>query len=217
LERTPNLPPRIRLSSIEPTDVNERLISAIGNSNKICPHLHIPLQSGDNEILLRMNRGYTREGFAALIGELAEKIPALCLGLDVIGGFPGEGETHFRNTVDLIEQLPVAYLHVFPFSPRPGTVAFDDPQKVRGDEIRQRCMTLRKVGQGKRESFYRGFLHQRVRVLEETTTLDEKGRWKSLSRNYIPVWIAPGGMNPSEEVDVEIIEVRNHKVLGRRV
>jgi len=217
LETAPNLPLRIRLSSVEPTDFTEELVSAVGVSTRICPHLHIPLQSGDNQILSHMNRGYTREWFQTLILAIAEKVPSVCIGLDVIGGFPGEQERHFRYTVDLIEELPVAYLHVFPFSPRPGTAAFDFPEKVRGDEIRGRCRIFRELGQRKREAFYKRFLYQKARVLEEFTTVDEKGRWKGISRNYIPVWVEPEGTRPSGEVEVEITEVAGQKVLGRKV
>ena len=217
LESRPNLPPRIRLSSVEPIDFTGALLSAIGSSLRICPHLHIPLQSGDNGILSRMNRGYTREVFGTLVREIGEKVPSVCIGLDVIGGFPGEEERHFQNTVDLIEELSVAYLHVFPFSPRPGTRAFDFPQKIRGDEIRRRCMILRELGQTKREAFYGRFLHQRVRVLEEKTTVDGEGRRKGVSRNYIPVWVEPGGVSPSGEIEVEITDVTGQKVLGKRI
>jgi threonylcarbamoyladenosine tRNA methylthiotransferase MtaB len=217
IEKSGNLPPRIRLSSVEPMDFGEGLLSAISGSSRICPHLHIPLQSGDNEILLRMNRGYTREAFGALIVKIAERIPSVCIGLDVIGGFPGEEESHFQNTVDLIERLPVAYLHVFPFSPRPGTLAFQFPRKIGGEEIRRRCRVLRDLGQRKREAFYSRFLQQRVSVLEEETTLDEQGRRKGVSRNYIPVWIEQEGGSSSREIEVEITAVRGQKVLGKKM
>ncbi len=217
LEGAPDLPPRIRLSSVEPTDFTEPLLSAIASSERICPHLHIPLQSGDDEILSRMNRGYNRETFRRLVAEAADRVPSVSIGLDVIGGFPGEGERHFRNTVDLVAELPVAYLHVFPFSPRPGTAAFDFSQKVRGDEIRRRCRILRELGQKKREAFYRRFLHQRVRIVEEDTTVDDEGWRKGVSRNYIPVWIKPEGTYSSGEIEVEITEVRGQKVFGRRI
>jgi threonylcarbamoyladenosine tRNA methylthiotransferase MtaB len=216
LEKTPDLPPRIRLSSIDPTDFSEALLSAIGTSARICPHVHIPLQSGDNQILSRMNRGYTRDGFASVIDEITRTVPSVCIGLDVIGGFPGEDEHRFQNTRDFIEDLPVAYLHVFPFSPRPGTVAFDFPERVRGDEIRSRCTILREIGRRKREAFYQRFLHQKVHVLEEKTTLDEVGRRKALSRNYIPVWIEPEGRDTSGEIEVEITEVEGQKVLAKK-
>ncbi|MBW2056416.1 MAG: tRNA (N(6)-L-threonylcarbamoyladenosine(37)-C(2))-methylthiotransferase MtaB [Deltaproteobacteria bacterium] len=219
LEGVEGLPPRIRLSSIEPTDLSGPLVSAIRDSERVCPHLHIPLQSGDDEILSRMNRGYTRKDFMSLVVEIVRSIPSVCVGLDVIGGFPGEDARHFQNTVDLIESLPVAYLHVFPFSSRPGTVASELPQKVGSSEIRERCRILRDVGQKKRAAFYSRFLHQRVRILVEGTKTDGKGLQRGLSRNYIPVWIEPDRRNPSPagELEVEITGVRGEKVRGERV
>jgi threonylcarbamoyladenosine tRNA methylthiotransferase MtaB len=212
-----NIPPRIRLSSVEPTDFTGELLAAVHASKAICPHLHIPLQSGDDEILSRMNRRYTREAFRALILETVTRIPSVSIGLDVMGGFPGEEERHFQNTVRLIEELPISYLHVFPFSPRPGTVAFDLPQRVKNEEVRRRCAILRELGQKKREAFYSRFLHCRVWVLEEETTVDEAGRRKGVSRNYIPVWIDPGETSSTGEVEVVITEVMGQKVLGRRI
>jgi threonylcarbamoyladenosine tRNA methylthiotransferase MtaB len=213
----PNLPPRIRLSSVEPTDLTGPLVSAIARSDRICPHLHIPLQSGDDEILSRMNRNYTSEWFYSLITRIASAVPEICIGLDVIGGFPGEGDTHFQNTMDLVAALPVAYLHVFPFSPRPGTPASALSPQVRGDEIRRRCSMLRHLGQKKRMAYYEHFVHRRVQVLGEYTKTDQDGRWKGVSRNYIPVWIEPQGERRVEEIEVQIMEVRGVKVLGRDV
>ena len=217
IEQRPDVPSRIRLSSLEPTDINDSLISAVKGSGKICPHLHIPLQSGDNEILSLMNRGYTREWFRALIDRIVEAIPGVCIGFDVIGGFPGEGEMHFENTLNLIASLPIAYLHVFPFSPRPETPAFDFSPKVKGDEVRRRCRILRQLGQKKRAAYDGCFLHRRVQVLVEYTKSDDEGRWKSVSRNYMPVWVEPLEKRIVEEIEVEITEIRGPKVLGRAI
>lgn len=217
VEKNPNVPGRIRLSSVEPTDFSEEFLSLAETSTKICPHLHIPLQSGDNQILSRMNRRYTREAFRELVLEINERVRGVCIGLDIMAGFPGEGAHHFRNTVDLVEELPVAYLHVFPFSPRPKTAAFGFPDRVRNDEIRRRCGILREFGQKKREAFYSRFIRKRLQVLVERTTVDEGGRWKGVSRNYIPVWVKPEGTVPTGEIEVEITEVKGQKVLGRRI
>jgi threonylcarbamoyladenosine tRNA methylthiotransferase MtaB len=217
IEKTRDLPPRIRLSSIEPTDFSVALVQAIGDSKRICPHLHIPLQSGDDAILRRMNRDYTREGFEGLIRQIVEKVDRVSVGLDVIAGFPGEDENQFRNTLCLVNDLPAAYLHVFPFSPRPGTAAFAFPDRVRGEKIRRRCAILRDLGQRKREAFYSRHVHRKVRILVEKTTVDENGRHRGISRNYIPVWIEPDKSGFSnDEIDVEITQVKGPKVLGKR-
>jgi len=180
-------PDRIRLSSIEPGDFSPELISTLSQSNKICPHLHIAIQSGDDEILKKMNRDYDRSFLSDLIREVHLRIPKLSVGADVIVGFPGETEEKFKNTYGLIESLPFSYLHVFPFSRRKGTPAFQFPQRVDEKEIKKRAEMMRELGKQKRQGFYRQFLNQELSVLVEDRKDKETGRWKGLSRNYIPV------------------------------
>ena len=184
------IPDRIRLSSIEPGDFSPELISTLSKSNKICPHLHIPIQSGDDEILKKMNRDYDRPFLSDLIQELHRRIPKLCIGADVIVGFPGETEEKFGHTYGLVESLPFSYLHVFPFSRRKGTPAFHFPHGADEKEIKNRAGTMRELGKQKRQAFYHQSLHQELRVLVEDRKEKETGRWKGLSRNYIPVLIA---------------------------
>jgi threonylcarbamoyladenosine tRNA methylthiotransferase MtaB len=185
-EETPN---RIRLTSIEPGDFSPELISTLSGSNKICPHLHIPIQSGDDEILKKMNRDYDRSFLFDLVQELHLKIPKLCVGADVIVGFPGETEEKFKSTYQLVESLPFSYLHVFPFSRRKGTPAFLFPQRVDDKEIKKRAESMRELGEQKRQAFYRQFLNQELSVLVEDRK-EGTGRWRGLSRNYVPVLLA---------------------------
>jgi threonylcarbamoyladenosine tRNA methylthiotransferase MtaB len=180
-------PDRIRLSSIEPGDFSPELISALSQSDKICPHLHIPIQSGDDEILEKMNRDYDRSFLSDLVHELHLRISKLSIGADVIVGFPGETEEKFGHTYRLIESLPFSYLHVFPFSRRKGTPAFQFPRGVNEKEIKRRAETMRALGNQKRQAFYGQFLNQELSVLVEDRKEKETGRWKGLSRNYIPV------------------------------
>jgi threonylcarbamoyladenosine tRNA methylthiotransferase MtaB len=180
-------PDRIRLSSIEPGDFSPELISTLSQSSKICPHLHISIQSGDDEILQKMNRDYDRSFLTDLIQELHLRIPKLSIGADVIVGFPGETKENFKHTCGLVESLPFSYLHVFPFSRRKGTPAFQFPQGVDEKEIKKRAETMRELGRQKRQAFYRQFLHQELSVLVEDRREKGTGRWKGLSRNYIPV------------------------------
>jgi len=183
-------PDRIRLSSIEPGDFSPGLISALSQSNKICPHLHIPIQSGDDDVLKKMNRDYDRSFLSDLVRELHLKISNLSIGADVIVGFPGETEEKFGHTYGLIESLPFSYLHVFPFSKRKGTPALQFPQGVNEKEIKRRAETMRGLGRQKRQAFYRQFLNQELSVLVEDRKEKETGRWKGLSRNYIPVLLS---------------------------
>ncbi|MGZ3524329.1 MAG: tRNA (N(6)-L-threonylcarbamoyladenosine(37)-C(2))-methylthiotransferase MtaB [Thermodesulfobacteriota bacterium] len=180
-------PDRIRLSSIEPGDFSPDLISTLSQSNKICPHLHISIQSGDDEILKKMNRDYDCSFLSDLIRELHLRIPNLSVGADVIVGFPGETEEKFKHTWRFVESLPFSYLHVFPFSRRKKTPAFQLPQRVDEKETKKRAETMRELGKQKRQAFYRQFLNQELSVLVETRKEKLTGRWKGLSLNYIPV------------------------------
>jgi threonylcarbamoyladenosine tRNA methylthiotransferase MtaB len=185
-------PCRIRLSSIEPLDFSAGLISIVSQSTKICPHLHIPIQSGDDEILKRMNRHYNRFLLKNLLEELRRNIPEVSIGADVIVGFPGETEERFEHTYQLIESLPLSYLHVFPFSRRGGTPAAQLAPQIDAREIRQRAVRMRALGRQKRRSFYGRFLHQTLDVLVEDRKGKGSGRWKGFSHNYIPVQLLDG-------------------------
>ena len=124
---------RVRLSSINPMEIDNDLIRLIAETEKICSHLHIPLQSGDNNILKQMRRNYTREQYIEVVHRAINTIPNLGLGADVIVGFPGETDAAFENTRKLIEELPFSYLHVFSYSPRRGTEANDYKDDVPGN------------------------------------------------------------------------------------
>ena len=121
---------RIRISSLEPMDISPDLADLIASSKIICPHLHLPLQSGDSEILKRMNRPYGAPDFHKLITMLVSKIPHLCLGVDVMVGFPGETDSQFDNTYKLLADLPVSYFHIFPYSKRENTRAASLPDHI---------------------------------------------------------------------------------------
>ena len=217
-------PDRIRLSSIEPGDFSPELISALSQSSKICPHLHIPIQSGDDDVLKMMNRDYGCSFLADLVRELHLKISNLSIGADVIVGFPGETEERFRHTYGLIESLPFSYLHVFPFSKRKGTPAFQFPRGVNEKEIKERADTMRDLGKQKRQAFYRRFLNQELSVLVEGRKEKESGRWKGLSRNYIPVLLdnrngagehLDDGDGVNQEWTVRVIELAEKGVIGK--
>ena len=217
-EETPH---RIRLSSIEPLDFSADLISSLSHSTKVCPHLHIPIQSGDDEILRMMNRNYRRSFLSSLIQELHQRIPNVSIGADVIVGFPGETEEKFKGTCDLIESLPFSYLHVFPFSRRKGTPAFQFSQRVDEGVVKKRAKRMRELGKQKRQSFYRQFLHNKLEVLVEDRRDRETGRWKGLSRNYIPVLISnekEGHSNwINQELTVWVMESIGNSVAGKWV
>jgi threonylcarbamoyladenosine tRNA methylthiotransferase MtaB len=206
---------RLRLSSVEPREFNPSLMEYLACSRRVCPHLHIPLQSGDDRILRRMNRNYSTAFFADLVNRLAQTIPGAAIGADVIGGFPGEDDSAFLNTMTMIENLPLAYLHVFPFSKRKGTPAAAFPGQVPPQVIRARCHALRELGEKKRDSFSRSFLGQRLKVLVEGKRDRESGLLKGFSANYIPVLLPGGEELMDQEVEAEVTEVRHGKVFGK--
>jgi len=216
-------PDRIRLSSMEPGDFSQELISVLSQSRKICPHLHISIQSGDDEILKKMNRDYDRSFLSRLIQELHGRNPNLSIGADVIVGFPGETELNFSHTYELVESLPISYLHVFPFSRRKGTPASQAPQGVDEKEIRRRAEIMRALGKKKRQAYYQQFLNQELSVLVEDRKEKGTGRWKGLSRNYIPVLLNhQNGTNEYEdwvnqEWSVRVTELTEKSVIGKVV
>jgi threonylcarbamoyladenosine tRNA methylthiotransferase MtaB len=216
-------PDRIRLSSIEPGDFSPELISILSQSRKVCPHLHISIQSGDDEILKKMNRDYDHSFLSNLIQELHLRIPNLSIGADVIVGFPGETEKKFRHTYGLVESLPFSYLHVFPFSKRKGTPAYQFLQGVDDKEIKKRAEIMRALGKQKRQAYYHQFLNQELSVLVEDRREKGTGRWKGLSRNYIPVLLNnKNGANEYEdwvnqEWTIRVTELTEKSVIGKVV
>ncbi len=181
------LPLRIRLSSLEPKDIDWDLIELMASEDWICRHFHIPLQSGDDSILKGMNRRYTSKEFARLIERIHMMIPLVALGADVMAGFPGEDDKAFNNTFSLIRDLPVSYLHVFPFSPRKGTAASSLPGRVNQDLIKERAGDLRELGKRKREAFYRSCLGREFSVIPEGWHSKGGSMVKGLSDNYLPL------------------------------
>jgi len=178
---------RLRLSSIEPREITVELLSLIGSSGIVCRHLHIPLQSGDDGILAAMNRDYDAAFFRDLIRNVLATIPGIAVGIDVMVGFPGETETAFANTLRLVEELPFAYLHVFPFSRRPGTPAAVMPDQVPEADKKRRVERLRTIGTEKRRTFAEKFIGAPLAVLIEGKKDRSTGFFIGFSDNYIPV------------------------------
>jgi threonylcarbamoyladenosine tRNA methylthiotransferase MtaB len=141
---------RFRLSSVEPHGLTEGLLNVMAGSPDVCPHLHVPLQSGSDRVLKAMRRPYDSRWIAGRLSDAALRIPGLCLGLDVICGFPGEGEADHAATMSLLEGLPVAYLHVFPFSGRPGTPAAAMPGQHSHVTKSSRAAALRAFSRARR-------------------------------------------------------------------
>ena len=178
---------RLRLSSIEPKEVSRELLDLMAGSKRICHHLHLPLQSGDSEILERMNRPYSAEFFEELVNKVRKAMPDAGIGVDVLVGFPGETEDHFRTTLALLERLPASYFHVFPYSRREGTPAAKFPDQLPPEVLAKRTKIIRDLGGLKRLAFHAGVMGETVEVCVEGRKDEKTGLHKGMARNYVPV------------------------------
>ena len=200
---------RVRLSSIEPVELTEDIIGLVATSNHICRHFHIPLQSGDNEILKKMHRPYTQEQFRKIVFTIHEIIPDVAIGMDVLIGFPGETDAAFHNTCSLIKELPVSYLHVFPFSSRKGTPASRYSDQIPAEVKKTRCRHMLNLGVQKKTAYYKKNLGKTLDVLIEETRDVETGHLKGVTSNYITV-LTVG----SDTMQNEIVRVKLDRLYG---
>ena len=175
---------RFRISSIEPNLLSDEIIDFVAQSNKIVPHFHIPLQSGNDEILTKMRRKYLSSLYQERISRIKSKMPNCCIGVDVIVGFPGESEEHFLSTYDFINSLDVSYLHVFPYSERNNTTAKKLPNKVSKSEKTDRAQRLRILSAKKKRHFYESQISKTMNVLWEEENHGED-LMQGFSENYI--------------------------------
>jgi len=213
--RESNAMDRVRLSSIEPHELADDIIKMVSGSDVFCHHFHIPLQSGDDGILKKMHRDYTRPFFKDLVHKIKDRIPDAAIGVDTLIGFPGETERAFENTYSLIEKLPITYLHVFPFSSRPGTPASKYTQKVPSKIIKARCEKMRMLGNEKKRIFYEASMGKIVEVLIESKRDKATGLLKGITSNYIPVHVVGKDdlFNTPVQVIIEKIK-KNNTVFG---
>ena len=176
---------RLKISSIEPNLLTDEIIDMAASSDRLMPHFHIPLQSGSDHILGEMRRRYRRDLYEKRVKRLVEVMPHCAIGVDVITGFPGETEAHFQETLDFIDRLPVAYLHVFTYSERENTPAATRAEVVSRQERARRTRALRMLSEKKREAFMRAHLDSTRPVLFEQQM--ENGKLTGLTDNYIRV------------------------------
>jgi threonylcarbamoyladenosine tRNA methylthiotransferase MtaB len=193
------LVPRVRLSSVDPREVSDRLLDTMADSEVICPHLHICAQAGDDEILKRMRRNYDSAYYRDLLLKVRERLPDAALGSDVIVGFPGETDGAFERSLQFFAALPLTYFHVFPYSARRGTIAAGFPEHVPVDIKKRRAGRMRELGRRQKTNFMRGFIGRRLAVLVEEQRDRRTGQPRGYSRNYLPV-ITPGARFVNREV-----------------
>ncbi|HBG45946.1 MAG TPA: tRNA (N(6)-L-threonylcarbamoyladenosine(37)-C(2))-methylthiotransferase MtaB [Deltaproteobacteria bacterium] len=207
-------PCRFRISSLDPDEVTEKLMDILKSSKHICNHLHLTLQSGDDSIIKRMKRPYTRRLFADKVMDLFDAVEGISIGVDVIAGFPGEGEKEFENTFSLLSGLPVSYLHIFPFSKRHGTAAAQDPDQVDQRAIKARCERLHELDEAKRSAFHSRFIGSTASVLVEGVR-DRSGLLKGRARNYIQVFLEGADHLKFQMVDASLESLTKGGMAGK--
>jgi threonylcarbamoyladenosine tRNA methylthiotransferase MtaB len=206
---------RIRLNSIEPATVSEELLDFISTSPKICPHLHICLQSGDDDILRLMRRHYNVASYERLIANVVRRMPDCGLGSDLLVGFPGETERHFERTLRLVERLPFSYLHVFSYSARPGTPAAKYPGQVHPAATKERSQRLRALAQTKKKAFAERFLGQERTILLEGKRDKTRHFLSGLTEHYLRVHVDAPAAAVNQLVPVRLMALAEDEVLGQ--
>ncbi|RMG34237.1 MAG: tRNA (N(6)-L-threonylcarbamoyladenosine(37)-C(2))-methylthiotransferase MtaB [Methanobacteriota archaeon] len=203
---------RIRISSIEPTTIDWRIIELMAANTKLCRYLHIPLQSGSNTILQAMNRKYTVEEFADFIHRVREVIPEVCLGTDVIVGYPGEEEEEFQETYTTLLDLPLTYFHVFSYSERDHARSSKEANKVAREHIRHRSQRLRELSQRKRMVYHERFIGSEQLVLFEQR---KNGYWSGLTDTYIRVLVESDKNIQNQLLPVRLEAIQGQHMVGK--
>ena len=209
------LPFRVRLSSLEPMMLTPELLDELAAWQNFCPHFHLPLQSGAAPVLAAMGRPYGPEEFRDLVSEITRRFPGPGLGLDVLVGFPGETDADFEATRSLVAELPVTYLHVFPYSPRPGTPAADLPP-LPANLVQARARIMRELGQAQKEKFLEAQVGQVREVLVEGPAA-QPGWLQGLSDHYLRVTF-PGPLALHNRlVKVRLLKRQGEVLMGEAV
>lgn len=205
---------RLRLSSLDPVEMDEDLWLLIGNEPRLLPHLHMSLQAGDNMILKRMKRRHSREDAISFCKKARELRPDVVFGVDLIAGFPTETEEMFQNTLAIVEECDLAYLHVFPYSPRPDTPASKMPQ-VKGPIIKERATRLRKAGEKAFERLLHSQLKTNVTLLVESI---ENGVILGKTDHFIPISIpAAPFITVGQVITVYVIDKTKDQLIGQLI
>lgn len=207
---------RLRISSIDPDEINADLASAVLQGKTTCPSMHIVLQSGSNVILKRMNRKYTRQIFLETVERMKKSNPDFTVTTDIIVGFPGESETDFAETVDVLQKVQFAKVHMFPYSPRKRTRAALFPNQVPVTLMKQRKQTLLRLAEQTAFQLREQFVGRTMTVLLEN---DEKegGFISGHTPNFLRVWVLKSTHQPNDLVSVQLLENGPDGLMGRIV
>ena len=200
---------RIRLSSLDPADINQDFINFVSNSQTICPSFHISLQSGDEQVLKNMRRRYKPKQFLDITYQIRQAMPDSSIGTDIMVGFPGETEVEFNNSYNLLDESELTYFHVFPYSKRKGTKAAIMDNQIDPGVIKQRSKIIRDLGMKKKIEFNKKFVGKELEVLVENNS-------KGTSRNYISVKLHKDDYSKGELIDVVISDLEDDMVIATK-
>lgn len=207
---------RLRLSSIDPDEVDEELADAILNGKTTCPSMHIVLQSGSNVILKRMNRKYTRQQFMKTIDTLRNASPDFEFTTDVIVGFPGETESDFHQTLEVIEEVGFAKVHMFPYSDRPRTRSSLMPDKIPGPLLRERKSEVLRCAEQAAFRLREKYVGRTMEVLTENGG-ESSVYITGHTTNFLPVFLPKGALTPNELIQVRLVKNTPEGLLGEYV
>lgn len=209
---------RIRVSSLEINEIDDLFIELLAD-RRVCRHLHVPLQSGNDRILGLMNRPYNVKHFRDKIMKILKKIEYLGLGSDVIAGFPGESASEFEDSYNFIREIPFTYLHVFPYSARPATRAALMSGKIKDPEKRARCLKLRDLGYTLKKEFINKLIGRVLELIIENKTDKNGGLFTGLSDNYVRVFLSGSqeGISTRDIVNVRIVGQTEEGAFGEPV
>lgn len=206
---------RIRLSSIEATEVSPELIAAMKSSKKLCRHLHIPFQSGDDKILRLMNRRMNANGYRNLIFSLRKLFPDMGITTDIMVGFPGEDEESFAATIKFLKEVRPSRMHVFPFSPRKNTLAFSFGDTVSPAIKKERVRQVKLLSKKLSLDFSEAHIGKTVDILIEAAPYLRTGLYKGYSGNYLKVFIERAEPFINQLVKLRAIKIYADGVLAQ--
>jgi len=222
--------PRLRLSSIEPREITDELIELVAaggrcreadssrpGRGKLCRHWHIPMQSGCDEVLQRMNRPYDTAFYRSLIEKIKSAQPGTAIGADVIVGFPGETDEQFEQTRAFIESLPLTYLHVFSYSARPATTAARMPDQVPGQVRKERNHILRAISKRKRAAFAQKMVGKQLEVVIEQSPEASSDKLKAITDNYLRAEVAGSPELVGSVAKIQVTEAEGATLHGELV
>lgn len=205
---------RFRLSSLEPNEIDKEIIELLSDS-RICNHIHIPLQSGDDKILKLMRRNYTINKYTRIIEDIYNTVPNVSIGSDIIVGFPGEGANEFNNTKNLIRSLPFSYLHIFTFSQRPKTISYAMPDQISVYTKKERAKEINDINISKKQRYIESMINNCLDIIIEDKCHD--GSFIGTSSNYLKVKIFTNAYDKKSLVAVRIIGVENNTLIGNPI